>query len=143
MKKLSLVVAVMVAVAVMAAPVFAANVTVGQFLSEVAKAKNLAAADGATAAASLKAVGVNLPALDLNRPLTEGDVAAIASAVGLKVTTSNPSAQFSQSQVETFLSSFATDLGRNPAPPEATPRGEKPPPGGWKKGHNKSQTEPI
>jgi hypothetical protein len=82
----------LVALAVMVPAHTAGKVTVGGFLTPLAHVQNLRATDGATAAASLRAAGVNLPALDLNAPLTEGTVAQVAGSLGRTVTTSKPQA---------------------------------------------------
>ncbi len=133
--RIALMAALALAVAVVATPNYAADVTVGQFLVEIAKVKNLNAADPNAAAAALK-----VPAANLSKPLTEGDVAGIAKALGLNVKTSNPQASFGSKQVSTFLSAFGPELGRQTAP--NTPQGVHPPPGGWKKGHV-SHPEPL
>jgi hypothetical protein len=92
-------------IAVTVAPALAASeVTVGRFVQELALHRNLNAVDVPTAVDSLRAVGIRLPAdLDMNARLTEGDVVSISRAIGLRVTTSNPSTPFDQSQVESFF----------------------------------------
>jgi hypothetical protein len=93
----------------------AGNVTVGDFLTKLAHTMNLPASDGATAAASLKAAGVNLPALDLKAPLNEGTVARIAGSMGMKVSTSNPQRAFGQNQMNAFTTSFSSEIQRSGA----------------------------
>jgi hypothetical protein len=102
----------LLALAVMVPAHAAAKMTVGDFLTQIAQATNLPAKDGATAAASLKSAGVNLPALDLKAPLTEGAVAKVANAMGLRVTTSNPQAPFTKGQLDSFVSAFGAEIGR-------------------------------
>lgn len=137
------------AVALVAAPAFASQVTVGQFLVEIAKAKRVAVSDGASAEQSLRSMGIALPSVDLKKGLTESDVTAIASAMGVRVTTTRPDAPFNENQVSSFIQSFGSEL--SPGSPEApaTPNSQGGSPGnsdngkGKKKGHNKSASEPI
>ncbi len=127
------------------APAFAAqgSATVGKFLVEIAKVQNLPAADGSTAAAALRARGVNLPAIDLQKSLNQGDVASIAQALGLNVTTSDPTKPFSMGEVDTFVSSFRSELGRAGGTQTPTPAWVPPPNSkGKHKGHNKTPTDP-
>ena len=141
------------AVGTVLAPAFAGNVTVGRFYTELAQAKHLVSADAASAEASLRGAGFNLPKLALSKGLTEGDMTSIAKALGLAVTTQRPSQPISQSQMDSFMVAFGSELG---AP--TTPGGDQPQtqgegtggidPGnsgngkGKKKGHNKSVSEP-
>ncbi len=144
-------IAVLAGVAVVA-PAFAGNVTVGRFYTELAKAKHLVAVDAASAEANLRGAGISLPTLALDKGLTEGDVTSIAGSLGLAVTTARPSQPISETQLNTFMSSFGSQIG---AP---TLRGGSDPfqtdsqggdPGnsgngkGNKKGHNKCTSEPI
>ncbi|HXV75678.1 MAG TPA: hypothetical protein VD788_05105, partial [Candidatus Polarisedimenticolaceae bacterium] len=93
------------------APAIAGETTVGRFVEELAKVKNLNATDPAIAADSLRAVGVRLDrGLDLNKRLTESDVAEISRAAGLLVTTSNPDAFFDSGKVDRFFQAFQTEL---------------------------------
>lgn len=129
-----------------AVSVLAAEVTVGQFLIEIAKVKNVAAVDAESAARNLQASGVNLGTLDLKKSLTEGDVARIASAVGLRVTTTRPTAPFSQRQVDSFVQTFGSDLnsggiGSDPST-QSTTRPDPQPGKGKSKGH-RSPSEPV
>lgn len=126
----------------------AAEVTVGQFLVEIAKAQSLAATDGATAERSLRDAGFALPQLDLAKGLTEGDVVRIATSAGVRVSSSSPEAPFSQSQVNGFVDTFGSVLGpgdRNPNDPQKNgpPRDDPNPGKGKSKGFNKSPSEPI
>src|SRR5882672_9558935 len=79
------------AVATVVAPAFAGNVTVGRFYTELAQAKHLVSVDAASAEANLRGAGFNLPKLELNKGLTEGDMTSISNALGLVVTTEKPS----------------------------------------------------
>ena len=142
----ALVGAVLVAGPALAAP---GQVTVGQFLVEIAKAKSLNATDGASAAAALRGAGIAVPSLDLGRALTEGDVVAIGSAAGLRVTTANPGAPFTSGQVDQFLVSFGSELGTSAGD---TGQGTRSHDGsgsnsskgkGKKKGHNKTPSDPV
>ncbi len=115
------------------------DVTVGQFLIEVAKAKNLAATDSVVAESSLRTAGASLPRLDHSKLLTQGDVAAISLGLGLRLTTSNPLAGFTRTDVDSYLATFGPELGSSTT---QQPQGVHPPPGGWKKGHNKTPSDP-
>lgn len=99
------------AVIAVAAPAFAANVTVGHFYTELAKAKQIPAVDAASAEASLRAAGFRLPDLSLGKTLTEGDVTSISNSLGLAVKTSRPSELISDNQMTQFMSSFSGQLG--------------------------------
>ena len=137
------------AVGTVVAPAFAGNVTVGRFYTELAQAKNLVAVDVASAEASLRGAGINLPKLALDKSLTEGDMTAISNALGVAVTTERPSQLISESQLNTFMSSFGSQLSARPV---GTPvagidshGGGGPNPGdghGKKKGHSKHTSEP-
>jgi hypothetical protein len=133
------------------APAFAGSVTVGRFYTELAQAKHLVSVDAASAESNLRGAGFNLPKLDLNKSLTEGDVASISSALGLTVTTTKPSQPITESQLGTFMNSFGSQLA---APgvkggSVGTPFQTMDDPGnsgngkGKKKGHNKSTSEPV
>jgi hypothetical protein len=145
MKNVSRIIVMVVFALALAIPAQAAagDVTVGQFLVEIAKVKNISAMDGASAAAALRAQGMTLPSLDLGKRLTEGDVAAIAQSAGINVTTTRPANPFTSGQVDQFLSSFASDLGRTKDPGTQNPMapGFDPETKGKKKGHNKTRSE--
>jgi hypothetical protein len=135
----------LLAVGTALAPAFAANVTVGRFYTELAQAKRLGSVDGASAEANLRGAGFNLPSLELNKSLTEGDMTSISSALGLKVTTEKPSQLISEAQMNTFITSFGTQIGSAgkiggavKVDPFAV-NGAK----GKKKGHHKCTSEPI
>jgi hypothetical protein len=137
----------LVALAVVVPAHAAGKVTVGDFLTQIAQVKNLPATDAETAAASLKAAGVNLPVLDVKANLDEGTVAQIAGSLGLNVSTNNPGASFSASQVDAFVSTFASEIGRplpgTGAQPKSSVPSFDPETKGKKKGHHKSQCEPV
>ena len=99
------------AVGTVLAPAFAGTVTVGRFYTELAQAKHLVSVDAASAEANLRGAGFNLPKLALDKSLTEGDVAAISNSVGVPVTTQRPSQIISESQMNTFMSSFGGQIG--------------------------------
>jgi len=87
--------------------------SVGDFIVQLAKVKNLNSADPAIARDALAVVGVRVPSdLDATRPLTEGDVSRIARSAGVRVTTSRPDQPFSRLQVERFFTSFQGELSR-------------------------------
>lgn len=120
---------------------------VGDFLTQIAQAKNLPATNGAAAYESLKSAGITLPNLDVNATLTEGTVTLIAAALGINVTTSNPTAVFSESQATAFVTTFASEIQTvggdgvdQPASdiPYGLQKGYT-----WRKGQTKSRTEPL
>ena len=112
------VLAIAVLLAATAAPALAADVTIGQFVQELAQAKKLNATDARIAADSLRTVGVRLPAdLRLAERLTESDVVRISRAAGLLVSTANPEAPFDDEQMDQFFVVFGAEL-------EVTPPGD-------------------
>ncbi|HEX5045301.1 MAG TPA: hypothetical protein VFV75_20565 [Candidatus Polarisedimenticolaceae bacterium] len=125
---------------------FAKSATVGDFLVAIARAKSLSVADSASARASLMASGVVLPPLALDKGLTEGDVVSIGGAVGVPVTTQNPSATFDTANIDSFISTFGKKLASSGGdtqsplgfPNPGTEKGR-----GKKKGHHKSPADPI
>ena len=136
---------VALAVSTVVAPAFAANVTVGQFYTELAQAKHLVSADAASAEANLRGAGFNLPKLALGKSLTEGDMTSISNALGVAVTTERPSELITESQLNTFMSSFGGQIGASAGkigdPVSVNPfdvNGKK-----KKKKKNKSPKEPI
>ena len=137
----------LLAVGAAVAPAFAGNVTVGRFYTQLAQAKHLVSVDAASAESSLRGAGFNLPRLALDKSLTEGDMTAISTSLGLAVTTERPTQLISEAQLNTFMASFGSQLslpksGTNPfqtydLPPQSG-NGK-----GKKKGHHKSTSEPI
>jgi hypothetical protein len=123
---------------------FAGNgdATTGQFLVAIAKEASVNAGDPVTAAQALRSAGYALPNLDLDKQLTEGTVAAIANSLGLNVTTQQPGAAFGSAQVAAFVDTFGRDLGSR-AGSQPGIKGTDPSTKGKKKGHNKSNSEPI
>ena len=111
-KRIGAVAVAFLVVAALVAPAQAANqVTVGQFVQELARAKNLNATDARIAADNLAAIGIVMPAnLSLGDRLTEGDVAVIAQAAGLNVRASAPAATFDDDKVDRFFTSFSREL---------------------------------
>jgi hypothetical protein len=110
-KRLAAVAVALILTAAVAAPAIAGESTVGRFVEELARVKHLNATDPAIAADSLRAVGVRLDrGLDLNKRLTESDVAEISRAAGLLVTTSNPDAFFGSQKLDQFFQAFQTEL---------------------------------
>lgn len=103
-----------VCVAGVAAPTFAATrgtaSTVGDLLVGIATLKQLPAADATMAGAALRSAGYDLPRLSPTKSLTEGDVAAVANALGLRIASSNPTRSFSTSQMNQFLMTVRSDL---------------------------------
>jgi hypothetical protein len=134
------------AVGAVAAPAFAGDVSVGRFYTELAKSKHLVSVDAVSAEASLRGAGFSLPALQLDKSLTEGDMTSISNALGLNVTTQKPSQVVTEAQLNTYMSSFSSQLsvsggtlGREVKIDPFAVNGAK----GKKKGHHKSTTEPL
>ena len=87
------------------------DITVGDFVQRLAKAKGLVGTDARVANDALRGIGIRLPGdLNYRNHLTEGDVAAISRAAGLTVRTSNPLNDFSSQQTDMFFISFKNDL---------------------------------
>jgi hypothetical protein len=134
-------------------PAFAGNVTVGRFYTELAHAKHLVSVDAASAQGNLRRAGFNVPELALDKSLTEGDLTSISNALGLAVTTQQPSRPISESQLNTFMVSFGGQLkapavqvgdpfqtfgtGTGGIDPGNSGNGK-----GKKKGHHKSASDP-
>jgi hypothetical protein len=150
LKSLKVVAAVLIAFAMFAAPALAAgqDLTVGKFLIEIAKVKQLDAVDAAAARTALANAGIIIGDMDLNKNLTQGDVVRISSAIGLTLSTSTPEVAFTADEMVVYINTFGPDLdaddsGNNPhahgKPPYFDPH-EK----GQHKGHTKrSPSEPI
>jgi hypothetical protein len=119
------------------------DVTTGQFLVEIAKAQKLDAADPASASNSLRAAGFRVPDVQLEKPLTEGTVSSIATALGLRITTHNPDATFNNDQMDAFLKSFSRDLGIRTGETSLTGADPLTKGKGKKKGLTKSRSEPY
>lgn len=118
------------------------DVSTGQFVVAVAKEAGVSGADPAAAEKALRTAGYALPKLDLDKPLTEGIVVAIASALGLSVTTQHPDAAFGSTRVAAFLGRFGSELGHR-AGSSPTINATDPSTKGKKKGHTKSNPEPL
>ena len=89
----------------------ATDETIGSFIQQLARSKNLIAIDAQTAAEALGSVGVRLPAnLNYGKRLTEGDVVRIARAAGLNLNTATPESDFSADEVERFFAVFSAEL---------------------------------
>jgi len=139
------------AAAALALPAFAGNVTVGRFYTELAKAKHLGAVDATSAEANLRAAGFHLPSINLDKTLTEADVAAISTSLGVSVSTSRPTSVVNESQMNQFIGNFgvSSNFTLDPTTPGLNPDSSGGDPGnsgngkGNKKGHNKSTSEPI
>jgi hypothetical protein len=136
------------AVGTVVAPAFAGTVTVGRFYTELAQVRNLVVVDVASAEASLRSSGVNLPKLALDKSLTEGDMTAISNALGVAVTTERPSQPISEAQLNTFMASFGKQLGGPTIGTKIGTDSQGGDPGqssnghGKKKGHSKHTEEP-
>jgi hypothetical protein len=134
------------------ATTFAADVTVGGFYTRLGQIKQIGVVDAAGVEAKFRGAGFQLPTLSLDKTLTEGDVAAIATALGVSVKTQAPAATVSVSQADAFLSSYGSRLGAKlgtgtePGIYGAGTGGIDPGNSGngkgKKKGHNKSTSEP-
>ena len=131
------------AVGTVVAPAFAGNVTVGRFYTELAQAKRLLAVDVASAEASLRGAGINLPKLALDKSLTEGDMTSISNALGVAVTTERPSQLISESQLNTFMASFGGQIGGRPIAVSNPAQINSDNGHGKKKGHSKHTGEPL
>ncbi len=149
LKSLKVVAAVLIALAMLAAPALAAgqDLTVGKFLMEIAKVKQLDAVDALTARTSLANAGIKVGNLDLDKGLTQGDVVVISNAAGLPMSTSTPEAAFSNDQMVTFIGTFGPELGGDDGnqtagdKPKVDPRDKGK---GLKKGlYKRSPSEPI
>lgn len=151
-KRLGAVAVALVLAVALAAPTQATEITVGQFVQQLARAKNLNATDAKIAADSLAAVGVVLPPLNYGAVLTEGDVALIARSAGLNVRTATPEAAFNADKSSRFFSSFSGELEDDngirsrksyrksePGPEDETPDGEAEAPDGKGKGKGKGK----
>ena len=149
LKSLKVVAAFLIAMAMIAAPALAAgqDLTVGKFLIEIAKVRQLDAVDAMTARNSLANVGIRVGNLDLDKGLTQGDVVLISNAAGLPMSTSTPEAPFNNEQMGIFISTFGPEL--DGSDDTYTTQGDKPrvdprtKGNGLKKGLYKTPSEPI
>jgi hypothetical protein len=125
-------------------PVFAGNVTVGRFYSQLAQANHFVAVDAASAEAGLRGAGINLPRLALDKSLTEGDMTAISKALGVTVKTERPSRLVSEAQLNNFVAIFGSRVGKAPGVGAPLETNDLPPQSGRgkKKGHSKHSEEP-
>ncbi|HJQ99156.1 MAG TPA: hypothetical protein VJ826_12665 [Candidatus Polarisedimenticolaceae bacterium] len=125
------------------------SATVGWLLREIAAARGLSTPTEAGAAGALQAAGIALPSLDPAKSLTERDVVAIGKSLGINATTRNPDAPFTKSRGRAFLSAFSDEIGGGGATRHENENGNGNGPPfdpfskGKKKGHNKSESEPI
>jgi hypothetical protein len=103
--------AALIVVAVFAGPALAAQPTVGDFYIEIANLRGIPADTALAAQTGLVSTGVDLPALDVNKTLTQGDVVDISSRFGLKLHTSRPNDEFSNDDMDGFVSGFSDELG--------------------------------
>ena len=89
--------------------------TVGDFLSAYAKALKIelpANTSGDALVGTLRASGVKLDAkVDVNKPLTQGDVVKMGKANGLRLSTNKPEAAFTPSEIGQFFTSYGLTLG--------------------------------
>ncbi len=131
------------ALALAPASALAADITVGRFYSELASAKQLGAVDQASAEAKLRQAGCPLPKLALDKSLTEGEMAMISNALGVKVTTQRPSQPVSETQMTAYMRAFAPQINQHSAFDPPTPDFDGEHHGkALKKGHHKSSSEP-
>lgn len=95
-----------------ATPALAAqDMTVGQFVQELARSRGLESTDGITALEALSSSGVAMPVgLHMESNLTERDVVSLSRAVGLNVTSSQPNKAFDASHADRFFASFSREL---------------------------------
>lgn len=147
-KVLGGVAAVLVTLALCVPAVAADNVTVGDFVLELAKAKNLTVSTSAEAKSALSASGIQIPSIALDKTLTQGDVVAIGNAAGLNLNSSTPSAEFGSDQLSSFMISFGPELGTS-EPEVGTDKNDKEKTDpltkgkGKKKGLLRSPSEPL
>ena len=148
LSKFFLLVALFMCIAGAFAPTFAATErkgsTVGDLLVGIANLKKLPATDATTAGAALRTAGYDLPRLSPTKDLTEGDVAAVAAAVGLKVASSSPTRTFSASQMSQFLMAMRSDLQSRASSPTSPTQSssESSDSGSGKKPRSKSPKNP-
>jgi hypothetical protein len=104
--------AMMIAIMVVAAvPAVAKDATLGSFIIQLARTKQVPATDLQVAIDSLARVGVRVPAgMNFDKRLTESDVSRISRVAGLNVTTTAPDRSFDQTQVDRFFTTFAGEL---------------------------------
>ena len=133
------------------------SATVGWLFKEIAAARGLPAPTEAGAAEALRAAGIAVPSLDSSKQLTERDVVAIGQSLGISATTRNPDAPFNKSRGRAFLSAFHDEIGGAGDRQDPTDHGNGVGPGngngngppfdpfskGKKKGHNRSESDPI
>jgi|KBSSwiStaDraftv2_1062776.scaffolds.fasta_scaffold82995_3 hypothetical protein len=137
------------------------SATVGWLLREIAITRGMSAPTEAGAAQVLKAAGVALPSLDPAKSLTEQDVVAIAKSFGIDAKTRNPNAPFTKSRGHAFLATFGNEIGSAGDDQGVTRQGggngngtgpgngngNGPPfdpfSKGKKKGHNRSESDPL
>lgn len=140
--------------ALVAGSAFAGNpgdsVTVGTFLQDVAGTMKLSNATAEQAVTALRSQGFDIPAMKLDKKLTEGDVVAIGAILGQQVSSSTPANPFTRGDADRFLDTFGKELDPSAAQEgENTTRGEdKVDPRtkgkGKKKGlYKKSPSEPV
>lgn len=103
--------AALIVLAVFAGPALAAQPTVGDFYVGIANVRGLAADSPIIAEQSLRSSGVVLPAVSIDKPLTQGDVVNITRPLGLKLSTSRPDDAFDRPAMNDFINGFATELG--------------------------------
>lgn len=133
-----------ISIAALCVPAFAGDVTVGRFYMEIARTKHLAAKDAASAESTLKSAGYALPTLALDKSLTEGDMTSISKALGVTVTTQQPSHPISESQMNSYIASFGSGVQAPENRTESAQMGASRSKGkGKKKGHHKSDSDPI
>jgi hypothetical protein len=87
---------------------------VGDLIRGIADLQGLPATDTESALRSLAGVGFVLPDIDPGKRLTEGDAAAVLSAMGIPVTSSRPEQVMDRQNLGMLLSSLGN--GMNPAP---------------------------
>ena len=104
-------IALVMALAIAAPASANSDITVGEFIQQLARAKNVNASSSRAAADSLAAIGVFVPTnLAHGKILTEGDVSVIARSAGLNVRSANPSAPFDSAKTGRFFGSFGREL---------------------------------
>jgi hypothetical protein len=104
-------------------------VSIGEFLVDMSRAMNLGGGTAEEALTALRAHGFDVPSMDLDANLTEGDVVTIAAALGQQITSSTPTAVFSREDADRLLDSIGTKFGTMAADSDSedtADRGDKP-----------------
>lgn len=111
--KVRLILAVFLSIGVLALPVFANDVTVGDFALKYANALNLKVSNPSDAVRALAAKGLIGSDTDVSSPLTEAALAEIFEKAGLNASTSNPTSNVTESTANSAVSNLAGSFNAN------------------------------